>query len=415
MVRSSTAKRIVVLTGNHLCHNPRVVKEAGALARAGFDVTVLGAWFDMKLAQRDRELLAAQPFRFEPVLNVVEKGGALLAPRLRSKAAAAVKQHLGIESRWQLGYAYPALRRRALAFPAELYIAHSEAALAVAAELRRRGGRVGVDMEDWFSEDLLPEARSSRPLRLLHSYERELLTLGAYRSCPSRAMSAALAERYSARAPTVIYNAFPWAERDAFDGVKKDRRGLETCSIHWFSQTLGPGRGLEELLAALALMRSRAEIHLRGNASPAFEAWLRARAPQSWHSRLFIHPLVSNSQLHSRIAEHDIGFAGEQTYCRSRDLTVTNKILSYMLAGLAVVASDTAGQREVAELAPAAISLYRPGDARELARALDDLLSSPAKLSRAKAQALQAAEQRFCWEKQEPILVESVGRALAAA
>jgi glycosyltransferase involved in cell wall biosynthesis len=162
-------------------------------------------------------------------------------------------------------------------------------------------------------------------------------------------------------------------------------------------------------------MRSRAEIHLRGNASPAFEAWLRARAPQSWHSRLFIHPLVSNSELHSRIAEHDIGFAGEQTYCRSRDLTVTNKILSYMLAGLAVVASDTAGQREVAELAPAAISLYRPGDARELARTLDDLLSSPAKLSRAKAQALQAAEQRFCWEKQEPILVESVGRALAAA
>src|SRR5262245_22416356 len=145
MVRSPTAKRIVVLTGNHLCHNPRVVKEAAALARAGFDVTVLGAWFEMNLAQRDRELLAAQPFRFEPVLDVVENGGVLLAPRLRSKAASVLKQHLGIESRWQLGYAYPALRRRALALAAELYIAHSEAALAVAAELRGRGGKVGVE------------------------------------------------------------------------------------------------------------------------------------------------------------------------------------------------------------------------------------------------------------------------------
>jgi hypothetical protein len=38
--------RVVILTGNQFCNNPRVIKEAGTLARAGYDVTVLGAWLD---------------------------------------------------------------------------------------------------------------------------------------------------------------------------------------------------------------------------------------------------------------------------------------------------------------------------------------------------------------------------------
>ena len=28
--------RVVILTGNQLCNNPRVIKEAGTLARAGY-------------------------------------------------------------------------------------------------------------------------------------------------------------------------------------------------------------------------------------------------------------------------------------------------------------------------------------------------------------------------------------------
>jgi len=57
----------------------------------------------------------------------------------------------------------------------------------------------------------------------------------------------------------------------------------------------------------------------------------------------------------SRIAEHDIGFAGEMKHCRSRDLTVTNKILQYLLAGIAVVAgnmADPSGDVDAVPCAP---------------------------------------------------------------
>jgi glycosyltransferase involved in cell wall biosynthesis len=141
-------------------------------------------------------------------------------------------------------------------------------------------------------------------------------------------------------------------------------------SIYWFSQTLGNGRRLEDLIAALPLLKHEAEIHLRGKPVSGFEKWLSYRTPEAWRGRIMVHGLVSNAELLSRISEHDIGFAGETPLIRSRDLTVTNKILFYLLAGLAVVASETGGQREVASQAPSGVFLYRPGDASALARVL---------------------------------------------
>jgi glycosyltransferase involved in cell wall biosynthesis len=407
--------RIVILTGNHLCHNPRAFKEAATLAKAGYDVVTLGSWYDPFLKERDQTLLDVAPFRFVPVVDTTESSVSRLSQRARSKIGALAHRIARINNRWQLGYAYPALRKAALRHGADLYIAHSEQAMATAADLLQAGRRVGVDMEDWFSEDLLPDARQGRPLRLLRSLESTLLTRGTYTACPSHAMSMALAEEFHSKPPAVIYNAFPWSERRTIDGALKDRGTRDVPSIHWFSQTLGPGRGLEDLMAALPLVEGVAEIHLRGHPAIGFETWLAARVPDCWRSRIFIHRLVANEELISRIAEHDIGFAGEMNYCPSRDLTVTNKILYYFLAGIAVVASNTTGQREVAAQAPGAVLLYPSGDSAALAAQLDLLLASPESLRRAKANALRAAELTFCWERQEKVLLNSVARAVASS
>jgi Glycosyltransferase len=388
------------------------MKSAGALARHGFSVEVLGAWLDPVLKARDEALQVSLPFRFTPVIDLTLNRLSRLRGRMRSKAGHIAHQFANVENRWQLGYFYPELRRAAFHRKVDLFITHSEPAMAVGVDLLRAGRRVGVDMEDWFSEDLLPDARRHRPLRLLRLLERELLVGGAYTSCPSRAMSVALAEENSCKPPAVIYNAFSWAERRLLDGAQRDRQNNRLPSIHWYSQTLGQSRGLEDLLAALPLLKNAAEIHLRGEPTIGFEEWLSMRVPDNWRSRIFSHRLVTNAELMSRVAEHDIGFAGEMTYCRNRNLTVTNKILCYLLAGLAVVASDTAGQREVAEQAPGAVLLYPSGDFVGLAARLDSLLGSPESLRRAKASALRAAEQTFCWEQQEPVLLNSVTGAM---
>ncbi len=403
---------IAILSGNHLCHNPRVIKVAATLATAGYNVTVLGGWFDPVLKERDRKLKASLPFNFLPVVDSTTSAAQHFGLRARSKLGFIAHEIGHVENRWQLGFAYNALRQAAHRQVADLYIAHSEQAMAVAFDLMRDGRCVGVDMEDWFSEDLLPEARQHRPLALLRSFESELLTHGVYSSCPSHVMSEALAQQYRCSRPSVVYNAFPWLERSSLDGLQKDRMNRDVPSIHWFSQTLGAGRGLEDLLAALPFVRHPAEIHLRGNPAEGFESWLYNSVPQSWRNRIFLHGLVPNEELPSRIAEHDIGFAGEMKYCRSRDLTITNKALYYLLLGLAVIASDTIGQREVADQASDAVLLYPSGDSPALAAQIDMLLGSRDWLERAKAAALRAAKQTFCWERQEDLLLQSISCAL---
>ncbi|MFN8625559.1 MAG: glycosyltransferase [Candidatus Binatia bacterium] len=320
-----------------------------------------------------------------------------------------------MHSQFQLGVATGALYRQAGQIDAQLYIAHLEPALPAALELMRTGRLVGVDMEDWYSEDLLPEAREGRPIPVLRKLEQQLLQDGAHTTCPSRAMSEALATTYACLPPTVIYNSFSWVDRQRLDHLRRDRRDKRIPSIHWYSQTVGPGRGLEELLAALPHLAQPAEIHLRGKPVAGFDRWFSARMPEGWRDRIFVHGLVPSNELLSRIAEHDIGFAGEMKYARSRDLTITNKMLQYLLAGVAVVASDTAGQREVAAQASDAVRLYPSGDAVALATQLNALLGPPERLRCAKAAALRAAQETFCWERQEAVLLASVTRALRRA
>jgi len=404
----------VLLTGSSISHNPRALKEASALARAGYQVRVLGAWLDPTLKTMDQHLIPELPFEFIPVLDITENRLNGKLARIRRKSGASAHAFAGFENRWQLGYSYTYLKRAAFGEQADLYIAHSEPAMAVCVDLHRAGRRVGIDMEDWFSEDLLPEARRTRPLRLLHSLERILLVEGAFASCPSRAMSDSLTLAYNCPAPTVIYNAFAWEERQSLARLRHDRRDRKLPSIHWFSQTLGPGRGLEELFGALPLISTPVEIHLRGQLAEGFERCLLSKIPHEWHHRVFFHGLVPNAELLQCIAEHDIGFAGEQHYCRNKELTVSNKILLYLLAGLAVVASDTLGQREVADRAKGAVFAYPAGDARALAAALNTLLASPPSLCRAKAAALKAAQSTFCWERQKHLLIDAIDRSLDA-
>lgn len=407
--------RVVILGGVHLCHNPRVLKEASALSNAGYRVTVLGGWSDSALKRRDRmmvEIEGVAGFRFVPVVDLTKGGLHAFVPRVSRK--------LGMLAAWlglpgnlrQLGYAYPALREVAFKLNADLYIAHSEQGMAVGLDLLRAGRRVAVDMEDWYSEDLPPAARRTRPVGLLRRLECALLRRAAYATCPSVAMSAVLAATYDCPPPRVLYNAFPWADRDGLGTEVNDRRDPAVPSIYWFSQTIGSDRGLGDLLSALPCIEPKIEIHLRGRASPAMRVWLSSRIPEGWHDRVFVHDLEANDRLLARISEHDIGFAGEMTLCRSREVTVTNKILHYLLGGLAVVASDTEGQREVASAAGNAVLIYPQGDPRALADRINSLLASPDGLAQAKADARRAAERRFCWERQEPELLAAVEAAL---
>jgi glycosyltransferase involved in cell wall biosynthesis len=242
-------------------------------------------------------------------------------------------------------------------------------------------------------------------LQLLEKYEKFALQEGAIAYTTSGALAVSLASFASSVTPRVLYNAFPLSERISIDGKRKDRKDISKASLHWFSQTLGPGRGLEKLAEALGNISVPFELHLRGNCSPDYKEEMLSMFELKGEQQVYVHPLVSHNELLSRIAEHDIGLALETNEPQSRDLTITNKILQYLQGGLAVVASDTAGQAEVASKAKESVFIFRRNDADDLAAKLDFLIRNRNMLERAKSSAEEAARNYFNWEQEEKKLL----------
>jgi glycosyltransferase involved in cell wall biosynthesis len=408
--------RILIVSAIQLSTNPRVVKEADTLADAGYDVEVLGALVEPVLAERDRQLFEGKRWKYTCVFDATsptwpDRIGSLAA-RARMRFWCEMYDRLGISNPRQLGLSVPETLHYCVNHPADLYIVHNPENLWVGVELLGRGLRVAADVEDWYSEDLLPQDRRGYPVEDLRRWERAVLRGAAYSTTTSRCLSEALASACDCTAPAVVYNTFPWRERDTLDGKVRDRVNPDIPSVCWFSQVAGPGRGLETLMDSLVNVKVPLEISIRGHAPPEYRDSLLARAPEACRPRIHFHPQVPHAELISRIAEHDVGLALEIPFCRNKELTVSNKLPSYLLAGLAVVASDTEGQREVAGLAEGAVITYASGDSTDLAAALNRLLGDEEQLRAARAGALASAERIFCWERSAPVLLEQVGRAL---
>jgi hypothetical protein len=95
---------------------------------------------------------------------------------------------------------------------------------------------------------------------------------------------------------------------------------------------------------------------------------------------------------------HDVGIAIENPERRSQELALTNKSLTYILAGLAVALTDTLGQHELgADLGEGALLLQR-GDIEGFATGLERWSREPESLVRAKEASWEAAQRRWNWD-----------------
>lgn len=403
-------RTILILTASHLCRNPRVVKEATALGAAGYDVTVMSLSVQERFERMDRELLRGLPFKRVTIDYAADTSAARLADFFQRGAtwvARRVCSELEIETAQTLGPA-SALLNFARSFPADLTIVHTEIPIWAAQHLIQDGRRVAVDVEDWYSEDLLFADRQSRPIKLLRYAEAFALRHAVYSSATAQSMADALTGAYQCPPPIVIRNSFPLQPRSRVD----QPACTGAPSFIWFSQTIGPGRGLELFFAAWARTTQPSKIYLLGDERPGYRQKLLARLPAARRGDVHFIPLVTPEELPFKLAEFDIGLALEPRWPLNRNITITNKILQYMNAGLAVIATDTAGQQEVMAAAPACGLLISAHETTEYAAKLDALLGDHGRLRATQLASRAAAEREFCWERETPRLLTAVARAL---
>lgn len=386
-----------------------MVKEATTLGAAGYDVTVMTVSAQPRFERMDLELLRGLPFR--RVFIDYASPRARLADLYQRGATFAARwacARLGIETARTLGPS-AALLRFARSHPADLTIVHTEIPIWAAQHLIGDGRRVAVDVEDWYSEDLLFADRQSRPVRLLRRAESFVLNHCAYSFATAQSMADALVAAYRCPPPIVVRNSFPLQPRSRMDRPPSG----DPPSFIWFSQTIGPGRGLELFFSAWARTKNPSRVYLLGDERPGYRRDLLSRLPPERRDDVKFIPLVTPEQLPARLAEFDLGLALEPHWPPNRDITITNKILQYMNAGLALIATDTQGQTEVMRAAPDTGLLVTAHETTQLAQRLDALLGDPARLRAMQLASRAAAEREFSWEREAPRVLDAVAQALA--
>jgi glycosyltransferase involved in cell wall biosynthesis len=396
--------RVCVVTAGQLSTCPRMLKAADALAEAGYRVRLVSArhteWAD--LCDRDargRRTTAwdwtavdhrreSAPLRY--AWSGARRRGAgilarLLGPR-RVPLAAAIRAY----SREHSG-----LVAAALGAPADLFYGGTTGALAAVAEAARRAGvPFGLDLEDFHPAEHAGGPAGDLAHALADRILRDILPRARFLTASSEAIAAAYAERYGVRA-RVVHNTFALP----LDPPSLEPSPGEGLLLYWFSQTIGPRRGLEDVVRAMGRTSVPGELHLRGRADAEYLALLeRLAESQAPLLKLVIHPPAPPDAMAALCAGYDVGLSVESPHVLNRELCAPNKPYTYLLAGLAVVLTDTAGQRPLAaDLGEAAFS-YRPGDVEALAKGLRRWAEDKQSLAAAKAAAWRAAGRRWHWE-----------------
>jgi glycosyltransferase involved in cell wall biosynthesis len=394
---------ICIITQSHLSRNPRVLKEAILLAQQGYQVEIVTNVITTTLFNEDRALINPYPnIKINVVSNLAETD--TIIDRLLHKLGRTLKQYVNIETPLSLGYGAHKYLKVCKAINAQLYICHQELATYVGSKLLRENRKVAFDLEDWYSDDLLPEAQKNRPVKLLRKIEDIALHKGKYCTTTSNALAAKLSQYYSAPKPAVIYNVF--SKNGRLLNIEKSFSG--TLKLFWFSQTIGPGRGLEQFIQASAQIKNTFELHLLGNITADYKATLNLLIPAQ-HS-MYFHALVPAGQLAEKISEFDIGLALELDTPMSRNYTITNKYFQYIQAGLPVIASQTAGQAEAFEQFKPGFMLSQNANDEEIVR-LEKWLNDPEELRAARERAIEAAGF-FNWETESNKLITLVNKAI---
>ena len=261
--------KITILTGSHISFNPRVVKEVNTLAEAGYEVTILTIWSILGIESVDMGLLHPT-VTYLGIHNASSKDPIVIWHKMNRKISEWINTNTPWESTNSINAGLSRLIQKAQNIPTDLYICHQEVGLVAGTVLINGGKYVAFDLEDWYSEDLLPEARKKLPTAKIKRLEEKALKGGVFVTTTSETMANAMAAAYHAPEPDVVYNVFPQTENRTTNSEKRIR-------LCWFSQTVGPGRGLESLMYALNdLKATNWELHLIGNASSVYLIHLKS-------------------------------------------------------------------------------------------------------------------------------------------
>ena len=279
-------------------------------------------------------------------------------------------------------------------YPADLYIAHYLGALPAALTA---GKSLGVpfifDAEDFHRGE---KAYYDDQINDVVAVENYYLPQVSSITTASPLISAEYKKYYPSQRILTVNNVF---SKKYLQPVLIKEPG--TLKLFWFSQHIGVGRGLEIFIEALNHLSDepvtltimgnvRSEIYRQQLISAAFDP-----------TKLFFKDTVAPEDIFGVASQFDVGLAGEIPNFKNKELCLSNKIFTYLMAGNCLLVSDMQGQKELFDEHPGMGFIYKHDDAQDLADKIKMLLHDAQLLQNCKVASRKLAAEKLNWEVEQ--------------
>lgn len=392
--------------------NPRLVKEADALANAGYKVTVCYSYWNAWGDTFNKQMLITK--KWEAVCiggHPVNEPVKYLLSRIIHGIAKYWAKNNGPGTRFlELAAARSSyfLIKEVHKHKADLYIAHNLGALAAVAKAAKKNSvKWGFDAEDYHRYEAGDDEKALS-FKIAKSLEDKYLEQANYITASSPLIGKMYAQLYPNKKPVIIRNVFPLNK-----AVRKLKADNAPVKIFWFSQTIGAHRGLKAIARALAVLNPvQFELHLLGYIDNEKKAMFVDTELAGITNVCFHNPVLPD-ELIGFAAQFDIGLAAELSQPLNRDVCLTNKLFTYLQAGLTILASDTTAQQMFFEEYPQIGTIYKKDDTESLINALTAYqLNRKALLNTGEA-SLKLATEKLNWETESQYFLTLVKQTLS--
>jgi glycosyltransferase involved in cell wall biosynthesis len=407
-------KHIVLITSGQPATNPRLVKEADCLMANGYRVTVLYCYWNKWATLADATMMRGRKWK------IIRVGGhPRESPLTYLLTKAILKLTLNISKAffqnslqiYALSRATFPLARAAKQICADLYLAHNLAALPAAIQAaKQHKAMAGFDAEDYHREETASNA-SDFSAQLKVMLEDKYIPQLDYFTTSSSTIADLYKSHYQYQ-PMVLRNLLPVEPRPL---EKQLPDGPKTLKLFWFSQTIGPNRGIELIVESLKYLKTpRYELHLLGEPRPGYLKQIVDLTATHGipTTKLHFHPPVPPKRLFQYCCKFDIGLASEPAYCTNNDAALSNKLFTYIQAGLVVLLSDTKAQQAFYDQYPQIGKCYKKDNAAHLAQAIQYYIDYDAELQHTKRANFLLGQHTLNWEQESQQFINKIKQTI---
>ena len=374
-------QHVVMTVNNEFTTDYRVHREAKALVDAGYKVTLLCLFKKGLPREENREGINVKRILDAPIRLPV------FAASRRVRAVwwrALLNQH------------------------ADAYHAHDRDTLDLSARAARRFNvpLVYDSHEYWPDKNRYEHNTGNLRDRLSewwwHRKERRYVHRAAALIMTSPGHARGLVEHYGVPMPTLVRN-IPEYQRGTDAHFLRKKLGLDTNSrIAVYVGNIQRNRGLEEVITALTHLPKN--VHFVAIGYGPYRKHLEQHLPDLARGRMHFIDTIPYREIVPTIHSADIGVAPFQSNCYSHRHVLPNKIFEYLMAELPVAVSNLPDMANI-------INAYDVGTTfvadqpKDIARALQDLLSDSARLQQLKRNARYATNTELRWDVEKKKLV----------